>query len=143
MGVTDGFSRLITMVKESLCHDEEVEFTVLFGSQVAGEPRSASDLDVAVKFTDDLSSHERFQKRCFLAGNLQQDNAPFVDLSDIEALPLAVAHDAITGELLCGDEQAFRQYKAEIEAAFDQQREDIHRHQRDVIDRMAEGGLRG
>lgn len=143
MGETDGRSRLITTLEESLCDDENVEFAVLFGSQVAGESRSSSDLDVAIKFTDELASHERFQKRCFLVGNLQQGDAPFVDLSDIEALPAAVAHDAVNGEFLCGDETKFRQYKTDIEASFDQQREDIRQHQREVIDRIAEGGLRG
>lgn len=143
MGETDGQERLMTTLEESLCHDENVEFAVLFGSQVAGEPRPSSDLDIAVKFTDELSSHERFQKRCFFAGNLQQADAPFVDLSDIEALPVAVAHDAVNGEFLCGNKTKFRQYKAEIEATFDQQREDIRQHQRNVIDRIAEGGLRG
>lgn len=140
---TDGCSRLITTLEESLCLDENVEFAVLFGSQVAGDSRSSSDIDIAVKFTDEFSSHKRFQKRCLLVGCLQQADAPFVDLSDIETLPVAVARDAVNGEFLCGDDQAFRRYKADIEARFDQQREDIRQHQRDVIDRIAKGGLRG
>ena len=142
MGETDRCSQLITTLEESLCHDETVEFAVLFGSQVTGEFCSSSDFDIAVKFTDELSSHERFQKRCLCRG-LQQADAPFVDLSDIESLPVAVARDAVNGEFLCGNEQAFRQYKTDIETTFDQQHEEIRRNQRDVIDRIAEGGLRG
>jgi len=64
----------------------DLEFVVAFGSQVTGDSRSSSDLDLAVKFADDLSSHEQFQKRCFFSGDLQQADAPCIDLSDIEDL---------------------------------------------------------
>ena len=102
-----------------------------------------SDLDVAIKFTDELSEQERFEKRCFLSGDLQHEDRPFVDVSDIESLPLAVAHDAVNGEPLCGDEQAFERFRADIEARFDRQRETLRRRQRELIDRIAEDGLRG
>lgn len=143
MDAADGRSRLFGALEESLCRDADVEFAVAFGSQVSGDPRPTSDLDVAVKFDDDLSSRERFEKRCFLSGNLQRDDAPFVDVSDLEGLPIDVAHDAVDGEMLCGDEQAFRRFKAAVESAFEDRRDDIRRHQRDVIDRIAEDGLHG
>jgi len=143
METSDEHSQLFATLEESLCRDSDIEFVVAFGSQVTDDSRSSSDLDFAVKFADDLSSHERFQKRCFLSGNLQQADAPFIDLSDIEDLPLNVAHDAVNGEFLCGNEQAFHQFKTEIEASFEKQRDEIRRHQQDVIDRIAEDGLRG
>ena len=127
----------------SVCADPAVEFVVAFGSQCTGEATPASDLDVAVKFADDLSAGERFEKRCFLSGDLQQDDAPFVDLSDIETLPLDIAHDAVNGTFVCGDEQAFERFKTAIEAAFDDRRDTLRRQQRDVIDRIAAEGLRG
>lgn len=139
----DGRSLLLTRLEESLCRDPDIEFVVSFGSQVTGDSRPSSDLDLAVKFADTLSSHERFQKRCFLSGDLQRADAPFIDISDIEDLPLDVAHDAVTGEFLCGDEQAFRQFRADIGEEFEERRDDIRRHQRDVIDRIAENGLHG
>ena len=143
MDTIDGRSRLLALLEESLCRGPDIEFAVAFGSQVTGDSRPSSDLDLAVKFTDSLSSHERFQKRCFLSGDLQRADAPFIDISDIEGLPLDVAHDAVTGEFLCGDEQAFRQFRADIEAVFEERRDDIRRHQRGVIDRIAENGLHG
>lgn len=143
MDTIDGRSRLLALLEESLCRGPDIEFAVAFGSQVTGDSRPSSDLDLAVKFTDSLSSHERFQKRCFLSGDLQRADAPFIDISDIEGLPLDVAHDAVTGEFLCGDEQAFRQFRADIEAVFEERRDDIRRHRRDVIDRIAENGLHG
>lgn len=134
---------MLAVLEESLCRDADIEFAVAFGSDVEGDPHPSSDFDVAVKFADGLSSHARFQKRCFLSGDLQRETAPFVDVSDIEALPLEVAHDAVTGEFLCGNEGAFRQFKTNIEAAFEERRDHIRRHERGVIDRIAEDGLRG
>ena len=138
-----GGPRIDAVLDASICDDPAVEFVVGFGSQCAGEATPASDLDVAVKFTDDLTAGERFEKHCFLSGDLQQDDAPFIDLSDIETLPLDVAHDAVNGTFVCGDEQAFERFKTAIEAAFDDRRDTLRRQQRDVIDRIAAEGLHG
>jgi predicted nucleotidyltransferase len=143
MEATNGRSTLPAALEESLCRDPDVEFAVVFGSRVTGDERPSSDLDIAVKFSDELSSHERFRKRCFLSGDLQSEDAPFIDISDIDELPLAVAHDAVGGDLLCGDDRVFRAFKQEIEATFEERRAALRRHQRDVIDRIAEDGLRG
>lgn len=143
MDSIDGHSELLAVLEESLCRDVDIEFAVVFGSQLTSNSRPSSDLDLAVKFADNLSSHERFQKLCFLSGDLQREGAPFIDVSDIETLPLEVAHDAVNGEFLCGDEGAFHHFKADTESLFEEQHEDLRRHQRDVIDRIAEDGLHG
>lgn len=130
-------------LEEVVCADPAVVFAVAFGSQLSDTSTHSSDIDIAVKFTGDLSKRERFEKRCFLSGDLQGEDLPFVDVSDIESLPLDVAHDAVNGKLLCGDEGAFEHFKADTEAEFDEQRETLRRHQRAVIDRIAEDGLRG
>jgi predicted nucleotidyltransferase len=143
MSTTDGHSDLLASLEETVCSDPDVEFAVVFGSRAAGSSRPSSDLDVAIKFSEDLSAHERFRKRCSLSGELQREDAPFVDVSDIEELPLPVAHDALQGELLCGDRGTFRGFKTEIEEAYAERGADIRRHQRDLIDRIAEDGLRG
>jgi predicted nucleotidyltransferase len=127
----------------SVCSDSDVEYVVVFGSQISGQSTASSDLDLAIKFADDLSDHERFEKWCFLSGDLQREDAPFVDVADIEALPLDVAHDVVNGEFVCGDREAFEQFKTAIETGFSEHREEIRRQQRDVIDRIAEDGLRG
>jgi uncharacterized protein len=143
MDGSDSRSRLLTELERSLSRDPDVEFAVAFGSRITDEPNPSSDLDLAVKFTGDLSPHERFRKLCFLSGDLQREELPFVDVSDVETLSVDVAHDAVSGELVCGDERTFRRFTAEIEAAFEKRRDAVRRHQRDVIDRIAEGGLRG
>jgi predicted nucleotidyltransferase len=139
----NGRQQLFDALEASVCNDADIEFVVAFGSRVTGEPTDASDLDLAVKFSDELSDHDRFEKQCFLAGDLQREDAPFIDLSDIESLPIGVTHDAVTGIFVCGDRQAFEQFKSDVVATFADQRESLRRRQRDVIDRIAEDGLRG
>lgn len=135
--------KILDDLASSVCADPDIEYVVAFGSQVSGESTESSDVDLAVKFADDLSDQERFERWCFLSGNLQREDAPFIDVSDIQALPLDVAHDVVNGELICGDEEAFERFKAEIEAGFSDEREIIRRQQREVIDRIAGDGLRG
>ncbi|MBX0286603.1 nucleotidyltransferase domain-containing protein [Halomicroarcula sp. F28] len=134
-------SAILDGVASSVCPDPDVEYVVAFGSQVFGESTVSSDLDLAVKFVDDLSDHERFEKWCFLSGDLQREDAPFVDVADIKMLPLDVAHDVVNGEFVCGDEEAFEQFKQEIEVGYSEHRETTRREQQDVIDRVAEDGL--
>jgi predicted nucleotidyltransferase len=143
MGTADGHTQLLAALSEVICSDPDVEFAIAFGSRAAGTPRPSSDIDVAVKFSDELSASERFRKRCSLSGELQREDAPFVDVSDIEELPLLVAYDAVQGTVLCGDEEALRSVKEGIDAAFTERGPDIRSHQRDLIDRIAEEGLRG
>lgn len=135
--------QVLDAVRASVCPDSAVKFVVAFGSQVSGETRASSDLDLAVKFSDEVSDRDRFEKQCFLSGELQQEDAPFVDLTDIESLPLEVTHDAVNGRFVCGNEQAFEKFKSTVETRFDDQREALREHHRGVIDRIAEDGLRG
>jgi predicted nucleotidyltransferase len=143
MDASDSEPRIPDAVEASLCHDPDVEFVVLFGSQLTDDSRPSSDIDLAVKFTDSLSSHDRFQKRCFLTGDIQLDGIPFIDVSDIQELPLDVAHDAVQGEFICGDKSSLRQFKSDVETRFAEQHDVIRRQQQAVIDRIAEDGLRG
>ena len=143
MDAGDRRSQVLATIEESVCPDPAVEFVVAFGSQVTGEPTRSSDFDLAVKFAAELPSRERFEKQCFLSGTLQQEDFPFVDLSDIESLPVDVAHDAVNGQFVCGDKQTFEQFKTNIESQFGDRRDALRRQQREVIDRIAEEGLRG
>ena len=143
MEQVDGDSAVVTAVAESVCSEAAVDFAVVFGSWVAEEGHDGSDLDIAIKFSERLTPQERFEKRCFLSGELQSEGRPFVDVSDIETLPLAVAHDAVSGKFLCGDDEAFTEFKSAIESAFAETNAGLHREQQEVINRIAEEGLRG
>ena len=136
-------SQIRSALKDMVCADPDIVFAVVFGSQLSGTATHSSDLDIAVKFTADCSERNRFKKRCVLSGELQHEEFPSIDVSDIESLPLDVAHDVVNGKLLCGDEDAFEEFKTDTEAEFDEQRETLRRHQRAIIDRITEDGLRG
>jgi len=131
-------------VEASLCADPDIEFVVAFGSRFTGTPTAGSDIDITIKFAPGLSDSERFDKQCFLSGDLQRDGAPFVDISDIERLPVEVAYDAsIDGTFVCGDKRAFERFTEDIEASFREQRDERQRADRALIDRIATEGLRG
>lgn len=133
--------RLPDTVTEQLCGDPDVEFVVAFGSRETGPTHGSSDLDVAVKFSADCCKTERFRKRCRFSGTVQDPGLPFVDVSDIEALPLPVAHEAVTGTFLCGDEHAFEAFKTSTQHEFKDQQTAIEDEQQELIRRIAEDGL--
>jgi len=130
-------------VEELLAADPDVAFAVVFGSRADGTPGADSDLDVAVKFADGLTEQERFRKRCRFSGRLQRDDLPFVDLTDLDAVPLEIAHAAMNGEFLCGDEDAFQAFREQIHREYQQHKTEIEQRHRDTISRIAAGGLRG
>jgi len=136
-------SQVLSTLEKTVCSNPDIVFAIVFGSQISEDSTQSSDFDLAIKFADELSAGDRFEKHCFLSGDLQHEALPFIDVSDIESLPLAVAHDAMNGELLYGDQQAFEQFRTAIEEKFDEQHESLRRQQQAVIDRIAEDGLRG
>lgn len=141
MGTDEGAQAVPTDVREELCHDPDIEFVVAFGSRSTDASRPASDLDIAVKFSDTLASHDRFRKRCRLSGRLQGTDVPQVDLADIADLSLEFAHAAVNGELLCGDTAAFRAFREEIESEFEDRKDEIEQQHRRRIRRIAEDGF--
>lgn len=143
MATEDGRDDVPEAVQRLLCRDPDVELVVAFGSRVQGTAGPTSDLDLAVKFSDDLTAEERFRKRCRLSGRLQETDAPFVDLSDVEDLSLEFARSAVDGELLCGDRDAFESFRAQIRGEYDDRREDIEERRRALIRRIAAEGLHG
>lgn len=143
MESVDDRLRIHEWFDRSLCEVPDIEFAVAFGSRISGTPTAGSDLDIALKFSDELSTSERFRKRCFLQGELQEPARPHVDLVDIEALPSEVARDAVAGELLCGDRTVFERFRSSVEEQFERDRDRRRQRQQAIIDRIAEEGLRG
>lgn len=139
MSGEDGLEDALT----ALCDEPAVEFAVRFGSRTNGDPRPSSDLDVAVQFSDSAGDGERFQTLCRLSAAVQRSNAPYVDLSDLDELPLEIAYDAVQGRLLCGDRDRFRAVKRTVESRYEERRDEIDRRHRDRIRRIADEGLHG
>ena len=136
-------TQMVSDLRDEFAGSDAVEFAVLFGSLVEDDDTPPSDIDLAIKFSDTLAPDERFRQLCAFSGNLQSSDRPFVDVSDIERLPLDIAHDAVHGELVFGNEQQFETFRKDLQETFAAQRDEIRSRQRDVIDRIANQGLHG
>ena len=136
-------TQLVSDLRGVLGESDAVEFAVLFGSFAENDDTPPSDIDLAIEFSDALAPDERFRQLCAFSGNLQSSDRPFVDVSDIERLPLDIAHDAVHGELVFGNEQRFEAFREDIQETFATQRDAIRSRQRDVIERIANQGLHG
>ena len=143
MAESERLTQTIADLRDTFAESDAVQFAVLFGSFTEDDDTSPSDIDLAIKFSDTLAPGERFRHLCVFSGNLQSSNRPFIDVSDIERLPLDIAHDAVHGKLVYGNEQRFEMFREDIQDTFAAQRDAIRSRQRDVIKRIANQGLHG
>lgn len=117
-----------------------VVFALLFGSHAHGTARPESDVDVALRFADDLTDRERFRLRNRIDAELQRFADGFVDVSDVEALPTEVAYGALrNGRVLVGDESVVRRYQDRVAEAYEETADERERERREFIDRLARG----
>jgi predicted nucleotidyltransferase len=120
----------------------EVVFAVLFGSHTRGMENESSDIDVALRFSDEMDDYERFHLRNSISAELQQHADAFVDVSDLDSLPLPVAHAALRdGILLVGDEQTADAYREQVEKEYKSTAEEQEREHAEFIDRLARGDV--
>ena len=66
----------------------EVVFAVLFGSQAQETAHKSSDIDIALYLPGEMDAYERFQLRNRVDANLQEYASGFVDVSDMDSLPI-------------------------------------------------------
>jgi len=117
-----------------------VEFALLFGSHARSEATDNSDLDIAVRFPDRLSDRDRFRARNRIDATLQVHAEGTVDVSDIDALPVAVQHAALQeGIVLCGDDDAVANYREQVTAAYESLADERTAERQAFIDRLARG----
>lgn len=85
-----------------------VSLALAYGSRVAGEADSSSDLDVAVRFEPGLPDEERFRRLDRLAVDLADaSEAEDADVVDLDGIGPHRAHEALrTGQLLVGTPDA-------------------------------------
>jgi len=119
-----------------------VEFAVLFGSYARSEPDEASDVDIALRFPESLSTTERFRLRNRIDADLQEYADSFVDVCDIDTLPTPVAYRALRdGTVLVGDDQPVNAYREQISRAYEETTETREQQREEFINRLARGEL--
>ncbi|WP_101297083.1 type VII toxin-antitoxin system MntA family adenylyltransferase antitoxin [Halegenticoccus soli] len=120
----------------------EVIFAVLFGSHANGTADESSDVDIALRFPDELSEAERFRRRNRIDADLQAYADGFVDVSDIESLPTHVARTVLRdGVRLVGDQKDVDTYKQDVEVEYDASASEREEERREFIDRLARGDV--
>jgi predicted nucleotidyltransferase len=120
--------------------ETDVVFAILFGSHASGTARESSDVDIALRFPATMSDHERFDARNRIDADLQAYANGFVDVSDIDSLPTAVAHAALqNGITLVGDEAVVETYCEDVKATYEATADERERERREFIDRLARG----
>ncbi|WP_255192433.1 type VII toxin-antitoxin system MntA family adenylyltransferase antitoxin [Natronobeatus ordinarius] len=89
----------------SVLADNDVRYAIVFGSVARGEDTATSDIDLCLRFSDDLSPRERFDRRNRIDSVVQRYATQFVDVSDLEAIPDDVALNALRdGVVIYGNE---------------------------------------
>jgi predicted nucleotidyltransferase len=117
-----------------------VVFALLFGSHARGTAESKSDVDVALRLSEEMDDRERFRTRNRIDAELQQFADGFVDVSDIDALPTEVAYATLQdGVALVGDESTVRTCRERVADAYERTADDRERERREFIDRLARG----
>lgn len=117
-----------------------VVFAVLFGSRARGTADESSDVDVALRFPEEMDSHERFRVRNRIDADLQAYAAGTVDVSGVDSLPTPVAYAALRdGIVLVGDERAVEEYRERVEREHEASADERKRENQAFIDRLARG----
>jgi len=119
-----------------------VEFAVLFGSNARGDSHEGSDVDIAVRFSEELSSHDRFRLRNRIDADLQAYADGFVDVSDIAMLPTPVAYAAIRdGIVLVGESEAIESFREQVTREYEATADDREQARHAFIERLARGDV--
>lgn len=118
----------------------DVEFAVVFGSHARGSASRSSDVDIAIQFHESKAKGDRFRARNRIDAELQGYSDGFVDVSDIDELPLTVAHAALVdGRLLVGNEDAFTARREQVRQSYESTAAEREREREAFIDRLARG----
>lgn len=118
-----------------------VKYAILFGSHARGEADVTSDVDVALRFPDELTARERFDWRNRIDAQLQSYAQGDVDVSDIQRLPTGVGQRALNeGRRLVGDETTLEADRQRLDREHELSRTERAAARRAYVEELAEGG---
>lgn len=117
-------------------------YALLFGSRARGTADASSDVDIALRFPDEMDDRERFVHRNRIDAALQEYAASFVDVSDIEELPTGVAYTALRdGSVLVGESQVAASDYERVRTEYEATESERKREREAFIDRLARGDV--
>jgi predicted nucleotidyltransferase len=122
----------------------DVVLAYLFGSHARGTAGPLSDVDIAVLARPGMNSHQLFDLRLELIGDLMARLAcNDVDVVLLNQASLALSYRVLRdGRLLyCRDEQVRIEYQAGIVSRYLDFKPIIERHERAILDRARRGEL--
>jgi predicted nucleotidyltransferase len=120
----------------------DVVFAVLFGSHARGSAEASSDVDVALAFPDEMDAAERFHRRNRIDADLQAYADNFVDVSDVDSLPVGVVRAALRDRvLLVGDAERVESHQKQVDAEYESTERERERERQEFIDRLARGDV--
>ncbi|SFL46662.1 Predicted nucleotidyltransferase [Halogranum rubrum] len=120
----------------------KISFAILFGSHARGTADESSDVDIALRFPEEIPEDERFRRRNRIDAELQEFAVGFVDVNNIESLPTHVAYAALRdGVRLVGDEEVVDAYRQKVTATYEAGESEREQERREFIDRLARGDV--
>lgn len=125
---------------------EPVRVVYLFGSRAKGRTHPQSDYDFGILFQQDLTAHERFDKRLEYIGQLgkivKSDN---VDVVDVSAAPVYLQYSVIAArqDIVCKNESCRIDFEHRVLSKYFDRLPYIRRHAELSIASIAQYGLYG
>lgn len=117
--------------------ESDVTFALLFGSYACGIAEVSSDVDIALRFPEEMDALDRFDRRNRIDATLQAYDETFVDVSDTDSFPLTAA--LRDGKILVGDPTEVDAYRAQVEQEYFDTKEERDRAGRKFIRKLARG----
>ena len=92
----------------------EISAVYLFGSQIKGNARKGSDLDIAVLFAEGFSPLDRFEKKLGILNDLEDLLEIELDLVDLESVDLFFLHQVMKAKILLVEQDKNRRVEFEV-----------------------------
>lgn len=124
----------------SYLEDTPVEYAVVFGSCVRETADESSDVDIALRFPEEMDKRERFDRRNRIDADVQSYADRFVDVSDMQALPTDVARRALrTGVPLLDNEELIEADRTRLDREHEATRRERDEARQSFVERLANG----
>lgn len=107
---------LISELKSYFNKKHYISTVYLFGSIVKGKNRKDSDIDLAVLFSEDMTSLQRFDYKLGIANELEDLLEMKVDIVDLESADSYFIHQILLNKMLLVEKDLHRRVEFEVKS---------------------------